>query len=67
MLLFVDAVDVALPALEVDGLDPLLADVEFVCENADVVTDATNIVLNIITVKIIARLIFVLLLLINLN
>ena len=63
-MLFVDAVDVKLPALEVGGLEPF-ADVEFDCENADVVTDATNIVLNIITVKIIARLIFVLLLLIN--
>lgn len=58
--------DVVLPAPEEDGLVVALPDVEFDCENADdVVTDATNIVLNIVTVKIIPILIFVLLFLIN--
>ena len=58
--------DVKLPALEEEGADVALPDVEFDCENADDVdTDATNIALNIATVKTIPILIFVLLLLIN--
>jgi hypothetical protein len=57
--------DVKLPALE-EIFNVALPDVEFDCENADEVdTDATNIALNIVTVKTIAILIFVLLLLIN--
>ena len=67
-VLFVDGLvdDVKLPAPEEDGTDVVLPDVEFDCENADdVVADATNIVLNIVTVKIIPILIFVLLLFIN--
>jgi hypothetical protein len=58
--------DVKLPALEEEGADVALPDVEFDCENAeDVDTDATNIALNIVTVNTIPILIFVLLLLIN--
>lgn len=69
-VLFIDGLVVGdvvvLPAPEEDGLVVALPDVEFDCENADdVVTDATNIVLNIVTVKIIPILIFVLLFLIN--
>jgi hypothetical protein len=72
-VLFVDGLadDVALPALEEDGLadDVALPDVEFDYENADDVdTDAaTNIALNIVTVKTIPILVLVLLLLINQN
>ncbi|MGN6347336.1 MAG: hypothetical protein ACTHME_06510 [Candidatus Nitrosocosmicus sp.] len=58
--------DVKVPALEEEGADVALPDVEFDCENAeDVDTDATNIALNIVTVNTIPILIFVLLLLIN--
>jgi hypothetical protein len=63
-VLFVDTADVVLPTLEEEGPE-LLADVEFDCENAEdvVIAVATNTVLNIVTVKTIAKLIFVLLLL----
>jgi hypothetical protein len=65
-VLFVVGADVALPTPEEEGADVALPEVEFDCENTDDVdTDTTNIVLNIVTVKIIPILIFVLLFFIN--
>jgi len=65
-VLFVNRPDVALPALEVVEfvLEPPDV-VEFDCENADVVIEAANTALNIVTVKMILTLNFVLLLLIK--
>ena len=65
-VLFVNIPDVALPALEVVEfvLEPPDV-VEFDCENSDVVIEAANIALNIVTVKMIPTLNFVLLLLIK--
>jgi hypothetical protein len=61
-----EGADVALPTPEEEGADVALPEVEFDCENTDDVdTDTTNIVLNIVTVKIIPILIFVLLFFIN--
>jgi hypothetical protein len=70
-VLFAGGDDVALPDVELfepkEGEPDPLLDVEFDCENANVVSDATRIVLNIVAVKTIAKLIFVLLLFIKDN
>ena len=70
-VLFVNRLEVELPEPEIDEfvlkLPPGVV-VEFDWENADVVTEAaTKTAHNIVTVKIIPMLIFVLLLLINYN
>jgi hypothetical protein len=67
-VLFVNEVVVALFNPEVvefvlDGV--VVDDVEFDCENAEIAREPAKTVLNTATIKIIPRLIFVLLLLIN--